>query len=315
MDILKKEICFLSKEKLYCSKNEKNFNKEIILSPYYYWYFEKKLPVSNIKRARAIVAQMLESSLPQNKEFQYILREKEKNFFEIFVVDTELLIGKLQTMGIKKEMVASISFSHTELEESCMELENSFVLHYENNATELSKNISLGNTLLHRDIKEFLEEKQKLNFKYSFSKGNMIHKSLDILETHFISVAIVLGLILISLVVDIFTLNNVENQYEQKQENILKTQTYATHSVQLKYVMDEVMQLDFKQKSLKNSINDILKIKANTTTYISKIEYDDGDWFLDVVAPDKQKADALVKNKKFQFVRADKNIFKYEKVK
>jgi len=36
---------------------------------------------------------------------------------------------------------------------------------------------------------------------------------------------------------------------------------------------------------------------------------------LDVVAPDKQKAEQLMKNKKFDFVRSNKNIFKYEKVK
>jgi len=315
MDILKKEICFLSKDKIYCSKNEKNFKKELILSPYYYWYFEKKLPVSNIKRAKAIAAQMLESSLPSDKEFEYILREKEKNIFEIYVLDKELLLLKLQTLGIRKESVTTLSFSHIELEESCVELDESFVLCYENNAAEIVKNKVSQNTLLNIKIQEYLETKEKLNFKYSFSKGDLLQKSLEILESNFVAIAIVLGMIFTSYMINIVTLNNVANLYEKKQKETLSSQTYATHSVQLKYVMDEVLQLDFKQKALKNKMNQILKIKGNSSTYISKIEYDDGDWFLDVVAPDKQKAEQLMKNKKFDFVRSNKNIFKYEKVK
>ena len=314
MDILKKEICFLSKDKIYCSKNDKKFKKELILSPYYYWFFVKKLPISNIKRAKAIAAQMLESSLPQDKEFEYILREKEKNTFEIYVLDKELLIGKLQTLGIKKEMVSSISFSHIELEESCLELEDSFVIRYENNATEILKTKAGENTLLHIPINDYLKEKQKVVFKYSFSKGDILQKTLEIAESNFLSIATILFLVFMSYLLNIFTLSNVTSMYEKKQQEVLSSQTYATHSVQLKYVMDEVLQLDFKQKGLKNSINNILKIKGNSTTYITNIEYDDGDWFLDVVAENKSKADSLMKNKNFNFVRANKNIFKYEKV-
>jgi hypothetical protein len=315
MDILKKEICFLSKEKLYCSKNEKNFSKEVILSPYYYWYFKKKLPVSNIKRARAIVSQMLESSLPLNKEFKYILKEQEKNNFEVFVVDMELLTTKLNTLGIKKEMVSSITFSHTEFEESCINLEETKLIIYQDSVAELSKNTTLQVALLQVDMKEYLQKKLKLNFKYSFSKGNLAQKSLDILESNFMSVAVVLVLLFGGLIINIFTANSIDSQYQEKQKQVLLSQTYATHSVQLKYVMDEVMQIDFKQKALKNTMKELLKIKSNPTTYIANIEYDDGDWFLDIVAPDKNSAQNLIKNQKFQFVRADKNIFKYEKTK
>lgn len=315
MDILKKEICFLSKETLYCTKNKKNYNKEVILSPYYYWYFEKKLPVSNIKRARAIASQMLEHLLPQNVDFLYVLKEKEKNIFEIFVVNKDLLIGKLQTMGIKKEMVSTLCFSHKELDECSLELENSIVIHHKENAAELPKNIAPNNTLLHKSMQEFLEEKEKLNFKYNFSKGNILQKSLDILETNFLGVSIALVLILISIVMRIMTLDSITTQYNQKEKELLKTQKYATYSVQLKYVMDELMQLDFKQKSFKKNFQNIVKIHGNSTTYLSNIEYDDGDLFVNVVSPNKQKADNLMKNKKFNFVRVDKNIYKYEKVK
>jgi len=315
MDILKKEICFLSKDTIYCTKNKKNYNKELILSPYYYWYFEKKLPVSNIKRARAIASGMLEHSLPQNIDFLYVLKEKEKNIFEIFVVNRDLLIGKLQTMGIKKEMVSTLCFAHKELDECSLELENSIVIQHKGDAAELPKNITLNNTLLHKSIKEFLEEKEKLNFKYNFSKGNILQKSLDILETNFLGISIALVLILISIVMKIITLDSITTQYNQKEKEVLKTQKYATYSVQLKYVMDELMQLDFKQKSFKKSFQNIVKIHGNSTTYLSNIEYDDGDLFVNVVSPNKQTADDLMKNKKFNFVRVDKNIYKYEKVK
>jgi hypothetical protein len=317
MDILKKEICFLSKDKIYYSKNEKKFKKDLILSPYYYWYFVKKLPISNVKRAKVIVSQMLESSLPQNKQFEYILkeREKEKKTFDVYIVDQELLVSKLHTFGIKKEMISSISFSHIELEESCLELDHSFIIHYENNVAEIDKNKTIENTLLNLNIKTFLKDKEKIDFKYAFSKGDILQKTLELLESNFKSVAIILGLFFVSQLIDIVTLNNKTNLYDIKQSEVLKSQTYATHSIQLKYVMDEVLQLDFKQKNLKNSMNNILKIKGNTTTHIAKIEYDDGDWFLDIVAPNKEKAEIFMKNKNYDFVGSKKSTFKYEKVK
>ncbi|MGB5867096.1 MAG: hypothetical protein WBG69_04385 [Arcobacteraceae bacterium] len=315
MDILKKEICFLSKDKMYCTKGDKKFNKELILSPYYYWYFEKKLPVTNIKRAKAIVSQMLESSLPTDKNFQFILRQKEKNVFDIFVLDYDLLISKLNTLGIEKERISSISFSHLEFEESYIELDDTILLSFQDSVAEISNTINYEVNLLKIDIHDFLKNKQKLSFKYSFSKGNLLQKTIDFLDTSFIPVASVFILLISSLMIQLFTSQNILKINQEKKENLLKTQTYATHSVQLKYVMDEMLQIDFKQKNLKNSMKKLTKINANATTYIAKVEYDDGDWFLDVVAPDKTQADNLIKNNKFSFVREDKNIFKYEKVK
>ena len=50
MNKLKKEICFLAKDNIY--NTELDSYKELILSPYYYWYFEKKLPVNSVSRAK-----------------------------------------------------------------------------------------------------------------------------------------------------------------------------------------------------------------------------------------------------------------------
>jgi len=315
MDILKKEICFLSKDKIYCTIGDEKYSKELILSPYYYWYFEKKLPVSNTKRAKAIVSQMLETSLPLDKKFQFILRQKEKNIFDVFALDYELLVSKLNILGIEKEMVSSIAFSNIELEDSLIELDNSIILSYEGSVSEIQKKETVESHLLKIDIKSFLEKKQKTFFRYRFSKGNAVQKTLDFMESNFLSIAVVLVFFLSSFMIDIVSTNSVVNEYEQKKEQVFKTQSYATHSVQLKYVMDEVLQLDFKQKNLKKEMQQIIKINANKNSYIKKLEYDDGDWFLSVVAQDKDNADKLLKNKKYTFVGTEKNIFKYEKIK
>ena len=315
MDILKKEICFLSKDKIYCAKNQTKFNKELILSPYYYWYFEKNLPITNIKRAKAIVSQMLESSLPSNKNFHYILRQKENKVFDILVLDYDLLLTKLNKLGIKKELVSSLSFSHFEFEDYFIPLENSILLSYQGHVSEIKNKDTVNTDLLRTDIVTFLKNKQKLSFKYNFSKGNIVHKFVDSLDKNFVPVVSILVILLSSLIIQLFTTTTILSKVEQKKETLIKTQKYATHSVQLKYVMDEILELDFKQKNLKNNMNNLLKINGKESSYISKVEYDDGDWFVDIHSKTKKNADALIQNKKFNFIRKDKNNFKYEKLK
>ena len=317
MDILKKEICFLSKEKIYCIINDdKNLNKELILSPYYYWYFEKKLPVTNIKKAKAIAIQMLENSLPNdNENLQFVLRQKEKNVFDIFVVDYERLITKLNVLGIEKEKVSSISFSHIELEECCISLETSEIFSYQNVVAEIDKKETVSSNLLQVDINSFLEKKQKIVFKHNFSKANFIQKTLEVLDTNFIAIVGILIIVLSSLFIEILATQSIIQEYQTKKEQVLKTQTYATHSIQLKYVMDDVLKLDFKQKNFRKTLEKLIKVKSNKNTFINKIEYDDGDWFIDVISNNKANANNLLKNKKYNFIRYDKNTYKYEKTK
>ena len=315
MDILKKEICFLSKDKMYCNKNDKSYTKELILSPYYYWYFEKKLPVSNMKRAKAIISQMLETSLPINKNFTYVLRLKEKNIFDVFVVDSDLLISKLNTLGIEKEKISSISFSHLELDDCYIKLDDSEIFSYQNIVSEITQKDTVTSNLLNIDINDFLEKKTKLLFKHNFSRGNFLQKTIEFCDMNFSVITGIFLLFLSSLVIDIVSAQNTINNYVEGKESVLKKQTYATHSVQLKYVMDEVLKIDFKQKKLKTTYNNLLKMNTNKNNFIQKLEYDDGDWFVDILAQNQNNANSLIKNKKFTFVRSDKNIFKYEKVK
>ena len=315
MDILKKEICFLSKDKIYCAKDKSKFDKELILSPYYYWYFEKKLPTSNIKRAKLIVSQMLESSLPKDKNFHYILRKKDNKTYDIFVLDYDLLIIKLNTLGIKKELVSSLSFSHLEFEECSISLENSILLSFEGSVAEIENQETISSNLLKIDMITLLKSKQKLSFKHNFSKGNIVQKSIELLDKNFIAIMSILVLVFSSLLIELFTTMTLLKKIEEKKDNLIKSQNYATHSVQLKYVMNEILEFDFKQKSLKNNMNNILKIKGTGSSYISQVEYDNGEWFIDVFAENKKNADILLKDKKFNFIREDKNNFKYEKLK
>lgn len=314
MGILKKEICFLSKDKIYCNRNQGNFNKELILSPYYYWHFEKKLPVTNIKRAKKIIPQILESSLP-NKDLKYIIIQKEKNQFEIFVLDILLLKDKLKSLNIPHKLVQNISFSHLEFINSEIQLDNAILVSTGEFASEINIDKAVSTNLPKSDINSVLKSKNKLEYRHSLDGESLTQKSIDFLEANFIALVFIFIFFITSLGIDIYSNKILENKYTDKKQELFSSQKYATHELQLSYIMDNFLELDSKYKSFRNDFKKILGISANQKSYINSIEYEDGQWLLHVKSATKGKADSLLNKTKLKYIKKQKDFFVYEKSK
>ena len=313
MDKLKKEICFLSKENIYNNKNNTVY-KEVILSPYYYWYFEKKLPVNNVSRAKKIIPQMLISSLP-SKEFEYIIIQdkKNKNTFKVFALDVELLKEKLNSFNINYETISSVSFTHIELENIELELKSSIIASDEKNSFEVSKDKNISTNFEKKDISVYLKNKNKLLFKYSLGNGSLLQKLIEFIENNFLSIFFIVFLLLSTISIKLYTNISLVNKYKFDTKELLKKQNYATHQIQLKYIMDNLIELDLKQRLFRNNLQDIVNLNTTHNTFLNSIEYDDGYWYIKVKSPSKKESDNLINKLKFNFIKKEKQNFIYEK--
>ena len=186
---LKKEICFLSENDIYHSDSDAH--KDLILSPYYYWYFEKKLPISDLKKARKMLPQMIASSLPE-KEFEFVViqNKDDKKTFKIFALDLELVKEKLSSFNFESVKITNLAFSHLEFEDGNIELQDSILVKSENSACEVKKT-QLTLEGRSRTIEEVITNKDKLFYKYRFGKSNSIYKAVEFLENNFLALVFI----------------------------------------------------------------------------------------------------------------------------
>ncbi len=311
MEKLSKDICFLAKDNIY--SNTTNGYKELILSPYYYWVFEKKLPVKDTKRAKKILPQMLQSSLPKS-EFEYVViqNKEDKNSYEIFVIDLTVLKTKLSSFSIPFDNVSSISFSHKEFQNIQLQLQNSVLVSDEKYSYEVNISKNVSSALQKEDMLETLKKKNKLNYKYSLGNGTLLQKSVDFLDNSFLSIFLILTLLLSTVGVNFYSNTEKINKYETKRQELLASQKFATHQVQLKYIMDNILELDSTQKKFRNKLRKLLSVKTNTNTFIDSVEYDDGSWYIKIQSTSKKEADKIISKSKHSFIKKDKNYFIYE---
>jgi len=313
MGILKKEICFLSKNKIYYAKDQTHSKKELILSPCYYWHFERKLPVTSIKRAKKIIPQILKSSLP-NKEFKYIIIQKEKKLFEIFVLDIIFLKEKLRKLDIAFDLVSNISFSHLEFKQSEIKLDDSVLISNAEYSCEInSSKFEQKNNSLDNDIRVVLKNKEKLEYKYSLGGSDWLQKGIDFLDDNFKALVLLLTILILSQGVGVYSNMLLEDEYNSKKQKKLSSQKYATHEIQLSYVMNDLLDLDIKYKKFKEDFNKILNIKSDGKNYVNSIEYDNGQWLLHVKSSKSEDAKRLLSKTKFKYIKQQKQFFVYEK--
>ena len=257
---------------------------------------------------------MLLSSLP-NSEFEYIIiqNKKDKNKFDIYVLDISLLKDKLNSFNISYEMISSISFTHIEFKDIEIELDDSIVVSDQKYAFEVLKTKHIETTLKKEPIKTSLKNITKLKYKYSLGNGTLAQKSIDFLDNNFISLVFICFLFLCGGIINLFTNYNLISEYDIKTKQLLSTQKYATHQVQLKYLMDNLLELDSKQKSFRYELNDILSIKSNQKNFLQSIEYADGDWYTKIQSSSKDEADKLAAKAKLKFIKEEDKYFVYER--
>ena len=307
-------ICFLAKDNIYSSDTEGKI--DIILSPHYYWYFEKKLPISDVKKAKRMIPQMVASSVPK-KEFEYVVvqQKDDKNTFDVFAVDVSLIKEKLDSLNIKYENISNISFFHLEFANIALELNESIVLKNSDGVLELKKEKIDLEAIRTEPIEKILENKKSLIFKYPLGKSSLIQNTLDFFDEYFMSLIIIMILILSSSL--IYGLSNYQlvSKYGDKTSSLMESQKYVEHQVQLKYILDSLLDLDAKQKTFRLELNDILLLNSNKDIFFKVIEYDDSYWFVKLKASSKESADNFLNPKGFHYFNEENKLFIYEKKK
>lgn len=314
MGILKKNICFLSKDKLYCQNSASKETKEVILSPYYYWYFQKKLPIANKKRASKIVPQMLVSSLPEEKEFEYILDQKEQKNYDIYVFDKKLFENTLSRFGVSLQEISHISFAHKEFEQGSFLLEGTQqLIHFADRCAELSSFIQ--SDLNTQSIEKWLENKESLKYKHITGKGSFLDKTFDFVENKFIFLVAIIFILVSAYGVELYKQIQTESFYQNKTDLLMKSQDYAQHQVQLKYIKDNLMDIYVKDKQFKTFLDRLSKLNGTKQLYVQSVEYNEQAWFLKIKAPSQKVANNFIKGLKLQFINEDNGLYLYEGMK
>ncbi len=310
MELLKKELCFLSKNGIHYSNNNDKYQKELIISPFYYWYFERKLPTSSRSRAKKIIPQILSSFLPK-KEFEYFLKQKDKNDYEIFVVDLELLKANVAQFGLDFKKISYIAFANNTLNSGFFDLGETTLLIENNHASELKQ---LVNTTQEKiGIEKALQTIEKINYKISMGNSTYVENTLMFIQSHVKSIAAILILLIASQLIISVSNIKVKNSYLQKEEALLQNQSYAQHRVQLAYIKESFMQTDFEQKAFRSYFESIARLKGNNNTYIQSLEYNQNHWTFDVKSSNKNEAQNFISPLDLTFVKNNNDIYMYEK--
>jgi uncharacterized membrane protein len=308
--ITKKEICYLNNNYIYYANDNKKNKLDIILSPYFYWYFKQKLPVSNKKRAKSIAREFFANRL-ENKEYEYIINPlKEKNTFEVFAVDMSRVYEVLKGKNIDKSMISSISFASYELVDTQIECDDTHLIVKDGEAFEISKSQNIIADA--KPIKEAIKSIDKLNFKHQISKGGALENVVDFVDNNYIHLIFISIFVSISFGINIYLKYNEQKLYESKQATQMEKQKYADHAIQLEYVKKNYEKIDKDAKMFRKKFASILSLNSSASVYMTKIFYEDKIFDIDVQAPAKPQADAFVAPLKANFISANQNKFSYE---
>jgi hypothetical protein len=187
------------------------------------------------------------------------------------------------------------------------------VVKNDKNAFEIAKSKYNSTALQTEPIVKILETKKTLIYKYSLGNASVGQKFIEFFDNNFLLLATIETILLVGGMVNLYTNYKLINQYENKTALLLSTQKYATHQVQLKYIMDNLLDLDSKQKQFRVELNSILAIQSDETSFLASAEYDESYWYIKVQAPSKEAADKLLSSAQFKFINKEDKYFTYEK--
>lgn len=304
----------MNKNNIYFASNDTSGGLDVILSPYYYWYFKQKLPVADKKTATKIAPEFFMSKIDNTKEYEYILiPTNEKNIFEVIIVNMGLFWENLKALGVEKSRILNVSFATKEFDEVKINLKDSLLVVSQNQAFELpiSKNISIID-IKDDTIDNALSRKTKLDFTYRLSSGNIVESIIDIADNYYKSLIGIFLILSVAFMIDIVLSYQEIKSYNIKKLEALAGQKYAEHSIQLSYVKKNFEALDANEKKFRQELNNILKLPTNQNIYINKFYFENGLWRLDIIAQDRASADAFIAPLGASFAGENDKKFIYE---
>lgn len=313
MKLFQKNIGFLSQSDLYFTEEQKGLKSALILSPYFYWHFQEKLPTNKLTKAKKIAPQVVQSKLPEGKFEYYVFPTETEKLFDVFAFDRKFLEQHLETISYDSSKISHISFSALELPreqlikagDSCIASENGIFFELQN-----SLSYEQGNAL---PIKEMLKSKTYLNHKIGFNRGSFLEEGFQFAEQNGHQIAAIFVIASFGILAKVLYHYNLQSELQTKIDSLMVSQTYADHPAQLKYISRELAKTDRSQMAIREDINRIFSMSSTNNTYLTKAIYNlDKGWTVHIAASDKQSAEALLKNINVRFVSFQGGIYTFE---
>lgn len=234
---------------------------DVILSPSLYWVKKLNLPVKYLRDAKKLLPSLFEDNLPAGNYSYAVFKEGES--FIAFAYEDKKIIEELKKREINIALVQNVHFAQTELESSTpCKINDQEVMISENGVVFIAPLswVEDPKPLLLQDLKLSNKTIALQQFSHIIDRGS-IYK-----------IAALLVVFIVVLGVEIFiTTQKIASVEEQKDEVFSKYKLYPT-MMQNRSVLEEYKGRYATQSTLRDLMEDILKLKLSSVQKVTQIE-------------------------------------------
>jgi len=246
---------------LFFTKNSPKYftgDYSLILSPQFYWVKRVKLPVKSEYKAKKLAPSVFEGSLPDSENYEYDVKyEKDRDTFIVIAYSKEYIYKAIREKFSPKAKIRGIYFAQYELKDlkTCIAIDQEISL---GNVDGLLIQVPSACVDSEENVRKYLPKVQLSTKKI---KIDSLDDSSDVKD--YIYIYIFLGLFLVSQVLVYFAYKSDLSKYEKLKHDLLVKYNLPKTSFQLNSIKKS-LQKEFKeQKTIKNALLKLDKIKLN----------------------------------------------------
>jgi len=256
----------------------------VILSPSYYWFVEKKLPIKFTFQAKEYLPSIFES-LVTSKNLSYLAIQKEDTFW-LFAYDDEEIIQALENEGINISDIEKVYFAQNIFNDGAIDLENNYSL------------INIKGTITRIPSTLVSPEKQVCKIaknEFNLTNGITLKRYKSFIDEKILyKVMMPLSLLILLYTVETAKIWYINKNLSQQKEEIFSKHNLPNTTFQNRSILDGLENIYKKQKNLREFIRVILSAPYHPNEYI------------ELFTLDKNSATLYIKLAKI----SDANIFK-----
>jgi len=237
---------------------------DIILSPSFYWFIEKKLPVKYPFQAKRYMPSIFEE-FTQNQNLSYFAISKKEGVFWLFAYSDREILKALEDNGIDMANINKVYFAQ--------------------NIFPQNITLDMGNGFMLCDIDGYILRVPKTFIKQSISVSDILQKDLDfsrgivlkkyrgfIQEKLLYKIILPIALLALLFGVESFWLWQKNKQLIHKKESIFTSYGLEPTSFQNKAILSNLKTKNTKQQNIRYFMSNILKLPLQSGEYIKNID-------------------------------------------
>ncbi len=242
--------------------SEKKIN--VVLSPSYYWFIEKKLPIKFTFQAKEYLPSIFESLTPSGK-LSYLAIPKGDTFW-LFAYDDQKIIKALEDNGINISNVEKIYFAQNVFSKDAIDLENDYSL------VDIKGTITRVPTAL-VNVQKYLSKIPKNEFVLTNGVNLKRYKSF-IDEKILYKVFIPLSLLILLYAVEIVKLWHINKNLSEQKEKIFSQYNLPSTTFQNRSILERLENIYKKQKNIREFISVVLSAPYRSNEFIKLFSLD-----------------------------------------